>query len=195
MTEHVNTDVESSTGQPDIEVQANTTGSMKIIITKQEEGGGSEIINESEMEMGREKKKAPVLNEPSEKTGNTGDLNVGSVLNVDSTVDLAAGKLGVSHSAQKVQLPQIKSLNPLSIGGAGAFSSSNIKKTKWTKEHNTLSQPISAKHLISQRSKPFNKAIIEEVTKEHFFTKGDQMMNRRSSADQTETSFGSNQPK
>ena len=78
---------------------------MKIIITKQEEGGGSEIINESEMEVGREKKKAPVLNEPSEKTGNTGDLNVGSVLNVDSTVDLAAGKLGVSHSAQKVQLP------------------------------------------------------------------------------------------
>ncbi len=53
-----------------------------------------------------------------------------------------------------------------------------------------MSQPISAKHLISQRSKPFNKAIIEEVTKEHFFTKGDQM-NRRSSADMTETSFGS----
>ena len=193
MTEHVNTDVESASGQPDIEVQANTTGSMKVIITKQEEGGGSEIIDESEMEMGREKKKAPVLNEPSEKTGNTGDLNVGSVLNVDSTVDLAAGQLGVSHSAQKVQLPNIKSLNPLTI--PGAFSSSNIKKTKWTKEHNTLSQPISAKHLISQRSKPFNAAIVEEVTKEHFFTKGDQMMNRRSSADQTETSFGSNQPK
>lgn len=53
-----------------------------------------------------------------------------------------------------------------------------------------MSQPISAKHLISHKSKPFNKAIIEEVTKEHFFTKGEQM-NRRSSADITETSFGS----
>ena len=52
-----------------------------------------------------------------------------------------------------------------------------------------MSQPISAKHLISQRSKPFNKAIIEEVTKEHFFTKGE--LNRRSSADMTETSFAS----
>ena len=56
-----------------------------------------------------------------------------------------------------------------------------------------MSQPISAKHLISQRSKPFNKAIIEEVTKEHFFTKGE-MMNRRSSADQSETSFASLAP-
>lgn len=54
-----------------------------------------------------------------------------------------------------------------------------------------MSQPISAKNLISQRSKPFNKAIIEEVTKEHFFTKGEQMNNRRGSADQTETSFAS----
>ena len=67
-----------------------------------------------------------------------------------------------------------------------------MQKSKWTKEgmNNVMSQPISAKHLISQRSKPFNKAIIEEVTKEHFFTKGD-MMNRRSSADHSETSFAS----
>ena len=79
-------------------------------------------------------------------------------------------------------------MNPLTI--PGAFSSSNLKKSKWTKENNTMSQPISAKHLISHKSKPFNKAIIEEVTKEHFFTKGEQM-NRRSSADITETSFGS----
>ena len=60
----------------------------------------------------------------------------------------------------------------------------------WTKDANAMSQPISAKHLISQRSKPFNKAIIEEVTKEHFFTKGDQM-NRRGSANVTESSFAS----
>ena len=72
---------------------------------------------------------------------------------------------------------------------AGAFSSANLKKSQWTKNGNTLSQPISAKHLISNRSKPFNKAIIEEVTKEHFFTKGDLI--RRSSADRTETSFAS----
>ena len=94
----------------------------------------------------------------------------------------------MSQSVQRVQLPQIKSLNPLTI--PGAFSSSNLKKSKWTKEVNLQSQPISAKHLISRRSKPFNKAIIEEVTKEHFFTKGDHL-NRRSSADQTETSFNS----
>jgi len=53
-----------------------------------------------------------------------------------------------------------------------------------------MSQPISAKHLISSRSKPFNKVIIEEATKEHFFTKGE-LINRRSSADMTETSFAS----
>lgn len=40
--------------------------------------------------------------------------------------------LTVSHSAQKVQLPQIKSLNPLAI--PSAFSSANLKKSKWAKD-------------------------------------------------------------
>jgi len=53
-----------------------------------------------------------------------------------------------------------------------------------------MSQPILAKKLISNLSKPFDKAIIEEVTKEHFFTK-DHMINRRSSANHTESSFAS----
>lgn len=59
----------------------------------------------------------------------------GTVINDGSVVDLAEeGKLAVSQSVQRVQLPQIKSLNPLTI--PGAFSSSNLKKSKWTKDAN-----------------------------------------------------------
>jgi len=57
-------------------------------------------------------------------------------------------------------------------------------------QNNTDSQPISTKHLYSNRSKPFAKAIIEEVTKEHFFTRESAMhRNGRNSADMSEASF------
>ena len=72
-----------------------------------------------------------------------------------------------------------------------------MQRSKWTKDQVGIGQPISAKHLISQRgsSKPFfNKAIIEEVTKEHFFTKqGDNTTGRRrsSAAGESASSFAS----
>ena len=86
---------------------ANTTESMKVIVTKQgEEGEAYEIIDEAEY--GQVKKKhqqAP----SSERTGRMAimdDINVvGTVLNEGSEVNLSIGKLGISQSAQKVQLP------------------------------------------------------------------------------------------
>ena len=94
------TDVESAgRSQEDIEVAANTTGSMKVIITKQkEEGEGSEIINKEEMGYGGDGKKLPRLNEPSEE-GGTDELRVGTVLNEGSEVNLlqeGAGSLADS---------------------------------------------------------------------------------------------------
>ena len=83
-----------------------------------------------------------VLNDLSEMEKRTeGELNIGTVMNDGSEVNLLQGEgrgfLANSQSAQKVQLPQIKSLNPLTI--PGAFSSSNLKKSKWTKDNNTMS--------------------------------------------------------
>ena len=72
MTESVVvTDAESAGGNQEFDLVANTTGSMKVIITKDQE-----IINQQEMVMGQ-----PILrlNEQSE-LGNTDDLNVGKVL-------------------------------------------------------------------------------------------------------------------
>ena len=41
----VNTDVESAGGQNDVDLMANTTGSIKVIVTKQDEEGKDEIID------------------------------------------------------------------------------------------------------------------------------------------------------
>ena len=65
----VNTDVESAGGQNDIDLMANTTGSIKVIVTKQDEEGKDEIIDEGEIENGKllqQKRPPPILNEPSE---------------------------------------------------------------------------------------------------------------------------------
>ena len=94
-----------------------------------------------------------MINDPSVKK--IDEINVvGTVLNEGSEVHLSTGKLGISQSAQKVQLPQIKSLNPLQMPSGNAQSSANLmQKSKWTKDGNlingVMSQPISAKHLIS----------------------------------------------
>ena len=84
-------------------------------------------------------------------------------------------------------------MNPLA-NAPGIYSSKDIKKSPWTNTNQQTSKgsmPHSTKHLYSQRSKPFSKAIIEEVTKEHFFTRESAMhVQRRQSADMTETSFG-----
>jgi len=65
----VNTDVESAGGQNDVDLMANTTGSIKVIVTKQDEEGKDEIIDEGEIENGKllhQKRPPPILNEPSE---------------------------------------------------------------------------------------------------------------------------------
>ena len=84
---------------------ANTTESMKVIVTKQgEEGEAYEIIDEAEYGQVKKHKQ-----QPSERTGRMAimdDINVvGTVLNEGSEVNLSIGKLGISQSAQKVQLP------------------------------------------------------------------------------------------
>ena len=77
-------------------------------------------------------------------------------------------------------------MNPLiSPLGVGVQSLANIKQSKWPANtlDNSSSQQPSGKNLFSYRSnrnsnKPFTKAIIEEVTKEHFFTKDSKMYKR-----------------
>ena len=90
-------------------------------------------------------------------------------------------------------LPQIKSMHPLA-NAPYIYSSKDMKKSPWSnlqQSPSKVSQPTSTKNLHSQRSKPFSRAIIEEVTKEHFFTRESAMhAKRRQSADITETSFG-----
>ena len=63
MTEHVNTDVESmAEGTPhEIELQANTSGSFKVIVTKQGEPG--QIINQDEVGLGT----VPMSNDTSHR--------------------------------------------------------------------------------------------------------------------------------
>ena len=70
-------------------------------------------------------------------------------------------------------------------------SVANIKKSKWQAPYtldNSSGQLPSGKGLFSYKSgrnsnKPFTKAIIEEVTKEHFFTKESKMYKRGDDSD------------
>ena len=85
---------------------ANTTGSMKVIVTKQGESGrGTEIIDEGQYGQlkGNLEKLLPMLNQASGKVLPSDDLNVvGTVLNEGSDVNLSAGVLGISPSDKKV---------------------------------------------------------------------------------------------
>jgi hypothetical protein len=69
-----------------------------------------------------------------------------------------------------------------------------IKKGRWqgTTEENSSNNQLTSGKLLSYRSnknsnKPFTKAIIEEVTKEHFFTK-DSKMYKNNNDNASETS-------
>ena len=191
----VNTDAESQGvgAAQETDNIANTQTSLKVLVTKQHRSGDQVIENGSTNTVVPLNTK--MLNESSEMSKiikKTSEVNIRGTPLLNEGSDVNLSDLGASQSTQRVLLPQIKSLNPIKV--QGAFSSANLKTSKWAKGiQNNLSQPISAKHLLTKKSKPFNKAIIEEVTKEHFFTKGDQI-NRRSSADMTETSFGTNAP-
>ena len=80
---------------------------MKVIVTKQgEEGEGSQIIDEGQYGPDHDRK-LPLLNEPSiQVLRNVDEIHVaGTEINEGSEVNLSAGKLGISQSVQKVQLP------------------------------------------------------------------------------------------
>lgn len=83
-------------------------------------------------------------------------------------------------------------MGPL-LPATGIQSSKNIRNNKYalSGNKNQIGHPLSSKHLISHRSKPFTKAIIEEVTKEHFFTRGSEMAKVGKNGPPTESSFGS----
>ena len=100
-----------------------------------------------------------------------------------SLFNSGSASIGNSLSQNKVILPQIRSMNPL----VSPQSVTHIKQNKWQAHTRQNSGDlVSGKGLFSYKSKnsskPFTKAIIEEVTKEHFFTRDSKMYKRNGSS-------------